>query len=64
MRGYSRFDVTVEQDGANIRNVTVTGLDDVSQMAWLNSEEFGPFDTSLEISQWVWRTIARHLPPS
>lgn len=24
----------------------------------------GPFDTSLEVAQWAWRTISKRLPPS
>lgn len=34
------------------------------QLSWCDGFEQGPFDTAVEVSQWVVRTIAKRVPPS
>jgi hypothetical protein len=37
---------------------------DHGQLAFVDGMEQGPFDTSLEVAQWLLRTISRRVPPS
>jgi hypothetical protein len=37
---------------------------EVGQLAFVDAMEQGPFDTSVEVSQWAWRAISRRVPPS
>lgn len=34
------------------------------QLAWVGEFDQGPFDTALEVAQWLWRTIAKVVPPA
>jgi hypothetical protein len=34
------------------------------QLAFIDAMEQGPFDTSLEVAQWVLRTLSRRVRPS
>lgn len=37
---------------------------EVGQLAFVDAYEQGPFDTALEVAQWVWKALARRVPPS
>jgi hypothetical protein len=37
---------------------------DQGQLAFVDAIEQGPFDTSVEIAQWAWKTISKRVPPS
>ena len=39
-------------------------IDPGGQMVLLSTYDQGPFDTSLEVAQWVLRVIAREVPPA
>lgn len=51
----------------DLRGVVLYALydvNDIGQLALLSTFEQGPFDTSLEVAQWVIRVIAREVPPA
>jgi hypothetical protein len=56
-----RFEVDVQVENGGCRSVTVFGFNEAGQGVLVGGTEFGPFDTDLEVSQWVWRTVTRHL---
>lgn len=43
---------------------TLCRVHDDGQVGWVDSFEQGPFDTALEVAQWAWKAIARHVEPS
>lgn len=55
------FEVHVEGPPDAIREVTIYSVGEHGQLGLVAAEQFGPFDTSLEVSQWVWRVATRHL---
>jgi len=54
------FELHIESDGG-VRRTGLYARIDGGQLSLLESWEWGPFDTSLEISQWAWRGVARAL---
>jgi hypothetical protein len=61
---YESFEVQLEQERSGIRRVTVYGINGDRQMAFLDTEEFGPFDTDTDIVRWLWRLVSRHVSPA
>jgi hypothetical protein len=51
-------------DDYGTRRYTVYGGQQDGQTVLLGAFDQGPFDTSLEVAQWVWRLLAKQLPPS
>lgn len=43
------------------RSYVLYGIQEDGQIAWLADTEQGPFDTALEIAQWLTRQVARAL---
>jgi hypothetical protein len=43
---------------------TLFTVDTSGQVGLVGTFEQGPFDTSLEVAQWVWRRVARLVPPA
>jgi hypothetical protein len=57
------FQLWWETEGRS-RRYTLATADECGQVIIIEQFEQGPFDTSLEVAQWVWRVLARQLPPS
>lgn len=55
------FQLFWEEDGGEHCFVLTGELDD-GQMTILGTFNQGPFDTRLEVAQWAWRLMAKHLP--
>lgn len=52
------FRVTLDDEGGE-RFIAITGEHDNGQLTLIGTFSPGPFDTNLEIAQWVWRSITR-----
>lgn len=59
------FFVQWDRDLTGIERYAIyTVVPDTGQYRLESTFDRGPFDTTLEVAQWVWRVIARLLPPS
>lgn len=55
------WEVHVERMDSQTRVTTLYRCVERGQLELVASEEWGPFDTSLEISQWVWKWVTRSM---
>ena len=64
MSDIARLEVQWDEDEHQVVRYVVYSVDSDGQYAVEGTFEQGPFDTALEVAQWVWRTVGRRLPPS
>ncbi len=55
-----RVNLTVERRTGDV-SLVVIETDQDDQWRWVADHEFGPFDTTLDLAQWLTRTLAKHL---
>lgn len=51
-------------DESGITRYALYSRSSLGQLATLSSYEQAPFDTCVDVAQWAWRAIARHVRPS
>jgi hypothetical protein len=55
------FEVHFFGETTSERTITIYAFDADGVGQMVDARDVGPFETSLEVSQWVWRTMSRHL---